>query len=173
MLCFVVKQNIETVFFQVNSLLMGRCQQIRSAIRMIIDEARKAQARRDRKATGGDRWKILQLQPTQPTAGQISIHRVKKVKVAHTRLPIVWFRSWYRFYSSQPAGGGSHELSDRLPLLFARPAVTPATHKRAATSFAACWTEAQWVWTVCLRLLPDSVAAAIWTRALLSLSPAR
>jgi len=36
---------------------------------MIIDEARKAQARRDRKATGGDRWKILQLQPTQPTAG--------------------------------------------------------------------------------------------------------
>jgi len=24
------------------------------------------------------------------------------------------------------------------------------------------WTEAQWVWTVCLRLLPDSSAAAIW-----------
>jgi len=43
-------------------------------------------------------------------------------------------------------------------LLSARPTVTP--------SFAAWWTEAQWVWTVCLRLLPDSVATAIWTQAL-------
>ena len=45
--------------------------------------------------------------------------------------------------------------------------------KRAATSFAAWWTEAQWVWTVCLRLLPDSVATAIWTRTLLRPSQAR
>jgi len=45
--------------------------------------------------------------------------------------------------------------------------------KRTATSFAAWWTEAQWVWTVCLRLLPDSVVTAIWTHALLHLSPAR
>jgi len=45
------------------------------------------------------------------------------------------------------------------------PADTPATLKRAATNFAAWWTEAQWVWTVCLRLLPDSVVTAIWTRA--------
>jgi len=52
----------------------------------------------------------------------------------------------------------SHKPGVRLPLLSARPAVTPATLKRAATSFAAWWTEAQWVWTVCLRLLPDSVA---------------
>ena len=56
----------------------------------------------------------------------------------------------------------------------ARPAVSPATLKRAATNFAAWWTEARWVWTVYhLRLLPDSVVAAIWTRALLRLSPAR
>jgi len=55
----------------------------------------------------------------------------------------------------------------RLPLLSARPAVTPATLKTAATIFAAWWTEARWVWTVCLRLLPDRVVAAIWTRALL------
>ena len=48
-------------------------------------------------------------------------------------------------------------------VLSTRPAVTPATLKRAATSFAAWWTEARWVWTVCLRLLPDSVATAIWT----------
>ena len=36
-----------------------------------------------------------------------------------------------------------------------------------ATNFPAWWTEAWWVWTVCLRLLSDSVTAAIWTRALL------
>ena len=53
------------------------------------------------------------------------------------------------------------------------PTVTPATLKRAATNFAAWWTEAGWMWTVCPRLLPDSVATVIWTRALLRLSPAR
>jgi len=74
---------------------------------------------------------------------------------------------------SQPAGDVSHEPGGRLPLLSARPAVTPTTLKRAATNFSAQWTEARWVWTVCLRLLPDSVATAIWTRALLRLSPAR
>ena len=65
----------------------------------------------------------------------------------------------------QSAGDVSHKSGGRLSLLSARPAVTPATLKRAATNFAAWWTEAQWVWTVCLRLLPDSVASAIWTRA--------
>ena len=38
---------------------------------------------------------------------------------------------------SQPAGDASHKLGSRLPLLSARPAVTPATLKRAATNFAA------------------------------------
>jgi len=38
---------------------------------------------------------------------------------------------------SQPAGGVSHEPGGRLPLLSARPAVTAATVKRAAASFAA------------------------------------
>jgi len=66
---------------------------------------------------------------------------------------------------SQPAGDVSHKPGGRLPLLSARHAVTPATLKRATTSFAAWWTEAGWMWTVCLRLLPDSVATAIWTRA--------
>ena len=37
---------------------------------------------------------------------------------------------------SQPAGGVSHEPGGRLPLLSASPAVTAATVKRAATSFA-------------------------------------
>ena len=40
-------------------------------------------------------------------------------------------------HGSQPAGDVSHKPGDRLPLLFARPAVTPTTLKRAATSFAA------------------------------------
>ena len=38
---------------------------------------------------------------------------------------------------SQPAGDASHKPGGRLPLLSARPAVTPATIKRAATSFVA------------------------------------
>ena len=38
---------------------------------------------------------------------------------------------------SQPAGDASRKPGGRLPLLAARPAVTPATLKRAATSFAA------------------------------------
>jgi len=38
---------------------------------------------------------------------------------------------------SQPAGNVSHKPGSRLPLLSARPTVTPAALKRAATSFAA------------------------------------
>ena len=38
---------------------------------------------------------------------------------------------------SQPTGDVSHKPGGRLPLLSARPAVTPATLKKAATSFAA------------------------------------
>ena len=38
---------------------------------------------------------------------------------------------------SQPAGDVSHKPDGRLPLLSARPAVTPATLKRAATNFGA------------------------------------
>jgi len=62
---------------------------------------------------------------------------------------------------SQPAGDTCHKPVGRLPLFFARPAVTLATLKRAATNF-----------TACLRLLPESVMAAVWTQALLCLSPA-
>jgi len=38
---------------------------------------------------------------------------------------------------SQPAGDVSHKPGGRLPLLFARPAVTRTTLKKAVTSFAA------------------------------------
>ena len=38
---------------------------------------------------------------------------------------------------SQPAGDVSHKPGGRLPLLSARPAVTPTTLKKAATNLAA------------------------------------
>ena len=38
---------------------------------------------------------------------------------------------------SQPVGDVNHKPVGRLPLLSARPAVTPTTLKRAATNFAA------------------------------------
>jgi len=41
------------------------------------------------------------------------------------------------FLGSQPAGDVSHKLGGRLPLLSARPGVTLATLKRAASNFAA------------------------------------
>ena len=74
-------------------------------------------------------------------------------------------------HGSQSAGDVSHKRGGRLPLLSTRHAVNPATLKRAATNFAAWWTEAWWAWTVCLRLLLNSVATVIWTQALLCLSP--
>ena len=91
---------------------------------------------------------------------------VKKVKIAHTRLQSVWFRSWSRF------------LAVSLQVMWViNPVVGchyfPPGLNMAATNFAAWWTEARWVWTVCLRLLPDSVATAIWIQVLLRLSPAR
>jgi len=46
---------------------------------------------------------------------------------------------------SQLASDVSHKPGGRLSLLSARPAVTPATLKRAATNFAAWRTKAQWV----------------------------
>jgi len=41
------------------------------------------------------------------------------------------------FLGSQPAGDVSHKPDGKLPLLSARPAVTPASLKKAATNFAA------------------------------------
>jgi len=38
---------------------------------------------------------------------------------------------------------------------------TLATLKRAATKFAAWWTQAQWVWTLCLRLLAYPTASRL------------
>jgi len=53
-------------------------------------------------------------------------------KVAHTRLPEL-----IPVLGSQPAGDVNHKPGGRLPLLSARPAVTPAILKRATINFAA------------------------------------
>ena len=60
----------------------------------------------------------------------VALDKVKKV--ARTQLPRL-----IPVLGSQPAGDVSHKPDGRLPLLSARPAVTPATLKRAATNFAA------------------------------------
>ena len=60
--------------------------------------------------------------------GYSQMKSTKKVKAAHTRLPVL---------GSQPAGDVNHKPDSRLPLLSARPAVTLATLKKAATNFAA------------------------------------
>jgi len=52
----------------------------------------------------------------------ITVHRVPEL------IPVL---------GSQPAGDVRHKPGSRLPLLSVRPAVTLATLKRAATSFAA------------------------------------
>jgi len=62
---------------------------------------------------------------------------VKKVKVAHTRYTERRVPEPIPVLSSQPAGDVSHKPGGRLPLLSARPAVTLANLKRAATNFAA------------------------------------
>jgi len=59
---------------------------------------------------------------------------VKKVKVAHTQLQNVGVPELIPVLGSQPAGDVSYKPSGRLPLLSARPVVTHATLKRAATN---------------------------------------
>jgi len=48
-----------------------------------------------------------------------------------------WVLEVIPVFGSQPAGDVSHKPDGGLPLLSARPAVTPAALKRAATNFAA------------------------------------
>jgi len=97
----------------------------------------------------------------------VTIHTELDSKATKHRHVVLSFLQWQSLQMT------CHKPSGRLPLLSARPAVTLATLKKAATNFAAWWTEAWRVWTVCLRLIPDSIAAATWTQALLCLSPAR
>jgi len=61
---------------------------------------------------------------------------VKGKGIAHTRLTVRRFPELIPVFGSQPAGDVSHKPGSRLPLLSARPAVTPVTLKRAAIDFA-------------------------------------
>jgi len=60
-------------------------------------------------------------------------HNRRNVQTAQFIVMVVSADGWL----GQPAGDVSLKPGGRLPLLFARPAVTPATLKSAATSFAA------------------------------------
>ena len=62
---------------------------------------------------------------------------IRKVKVAHYSVTERRVSERIPVLGSQPAGDVSHKPGGRLPLLSARPAVTLATLKRAATNFAA------------------------------------
>ena len=61
-----------------------------------------------------------------------SVHQAEKLVAALLRVPEL-----IPVLGSQHAGDMSHKPDGRLPLLFARPAVTPGTLKRAATNFSA------------------------------------
>ena len=73
-------------------------------------------------ATGPCLWNSLLVLLQNHDITSITKHRVPEL------IPVL---------CSQPAGDVSHKPGGRLPLLSARPAVTPATLKRAATNFAA------------------------------------
>ena len=62
----------------------------------------------------------------------VSKHKLSPYSIAERRV-----QELITVLDSQPAGDVSHKPGGRLPLLSARPAVTPATLKRAATNFAA------------------------------------
>ena len=83
--------------------------------------------------------------PTQPTrstqysaalsgTGQQFIQSCNKGKGSQYSITERRVQELIPVLGSQPAGDVSHKPSGRLPLLSARPAVTPATLKRAATN---------------------------------------
>jgi len=65
--------------------------------------------------------------PLRPKKGKGSPYSITERRVPEL-IPVL---------GSQPAGDMSHKPGGRLPLLSARPAVTPANLKRSATNFAA------------------------------------
>ena len=67
----------------------------------------------------------------------VILAKVKKGKGSPYSNPERRVPELIRVLCSQPAGDVSHKPGGRLPLLSARPAVSPATLKRAATNFAA------------------------------------
>ena len=84
-------------------------------------------------------WKISSLLPEAPLRPEARgichiCHMVNPTLVKRSRVNGV--PELIPVLGSQPAGDVSHIPGGRLPLLSARPAVTPATLKRAATNFS-------------------------------------
>ena len=87
----------------------------------------------------GAAWRILSLTPLQSSArpgAKSDVRDCRKGKgsaysITERRVPEL-----IPVLGSQPAGDVSHKPGGGLPLLSARPAVTLATLKRAATTFA-------------------------------------
>jgi len=77
----------------------------------------------------------ISLTYDRPKKGKGSPHSITK-RSGSELIPVL---------GSQPAGDASHKPDGTLSLLSARPAVTLAALKRAATNFAAWLTEARWV----------------------------
>ena len=73
-----------------------------------------------------------------------------KVKVTHTRLPSVWFRSWSRFLAVSLHVTGV--INPAVGCYYFQQACSFPRNPEEATNFAAWWTEARWVWTGCLSL---------------------
>ena len=80
----------------------------------------------------GERWL-----KTRPASRSFPFYVIKKVKSSRYSITEHRVPELIPVLGSQPAGDVSHKPDGRLPLLSARPAVTPATLKRAGISFAA------------------------------------
>jgi len=75
--------------------------------------------------------------PTLPTPTLNICARYKKGKGSPNSVTECRVPELITVLGSQPAGDVSHKPGGRLPLLSAKPAVIPATLKRAATNFTA------------------------------------
>ena len=69
---------------------------------------------------------------TRRCVGVICVKKVSPYSITERMVPEL-----IPVLGSQPAGDVNHKPDGRLPLLSARPAVTPTTLKRAGTNFAA------------------------------------
>jgi len=77
------------------------------------------------------------LRVPQPSPAGNYTTQSKKGKASPYSITERWVPELIPVLGSQPAGDVSHKPDGRLPLLSARPAVTLATLKRAATNVAA------------------------------------
>ena len=76
--------------------------------------------------------RVRTFAPPPERLPQVSVEKCSPYSITERRVPEL-----IPVLGSQPAGDVSHKPGGRLPLLSARPAVTPVTLKRAATNFAA------------------------------------